>query len=477
MALLLAVFFQLNYLQIFAAERIASNPANVRALLLQYSIKRGTITTLDGVQIAVSKPTGGKLKYRRSYPGGELYGHITGFYSIVYGASRIEATFNDELLGETGVLSMQDIEDSFLGGGKQGDNVRLTIQSELQEVARNALGDQRGAVVAMDPQTGEVRAMWSNPSYDPTGLASHSSKDSKTYRESLDPESSTSPLVSIATHRGYPPGSTMKVVTAAAALESGRYDPDSKFPDPAQLELPLTDQTLTNYSKTSCAGGGQIDLFTALEISCDTTFALLGLEIPGEIREMSEAMSFNEAIPFDVGNEASTFPDVPDEEEPLRAYVGIGQGDVSATPLQMALVAATVANGGEVPRPRLVREVIDPSGGITERFQPETLGRALSNGTAAEVTRMMEAVVESGTGTAAQMTGVSVAGKTGTAQNVEGENPHTWFIAFAPANDPQLAVAVFVENGGSFGSEATGGAVAAPIARQIFQVDREIRGW
>ncbi|MFN2389177.1 MAG: peptidoglycan D,D-transpeptidase FtsI family protein [Actinomycetota bacterium] len=477
LALLLAVFFQLNYLQIFAAERIASNNANVRSLLLQYSIKRGTITTVDGVPVAVSKRTGGRLKYLRTYPEGELYGHITGFYSIVYGASRIEASFNDQLLGETGVVSMQDIEDRFLGGGKQGDNVLLTIQSRLQETARAALGERVGAVVALDPGTGEVRAMWSNPSYDPGPLASHTGKESRAYRATLDPDSPDSPLVSLATNRSFPPGSTVKVITAAAALESGRYTPTSTFPDPVELELPLTDETLTNFSKTACAGGGEIDLFFALEISCDTTFARLGLEIPDEVRETAESMGFNEPIPFDVGTEASTFPEVPDDEEPLRAYAAIGQGDVSGTPLQMALVAAAVANGGEVPRPRLVREVIDPSGGLSESFGPETLGRAMSADTAAEVTRMMEAVVASGTGTAAQMPGVGVAAKTGTAQSVPGAAPHAWFIAFAPAANPQLAVAVFVANGGGAGSEATGGAVAGPIARQMLETDREIRGW
>jgi len=319
--------------------------------------------------------------------------------------------------------------------------------------------------------------MWSNPSYDPTPLASHDSAEAKRYWNSLDPESSTSPLVSKATSRGYAPGSTVKVITTAAALET-KYQPDDTFPDPVELELPQTDETLTNFTKTACVGG-QIDLFTALEVSCDTTFAMIGMELPNEVREMAEAIGFNEQIPFDVGTEASSFPEVGEDNKPFQAYVAIGQGDVVATPLQMALVAATVANGGEVPRPQLVREVIDPSGGIVERFQPETLGSAMSSDTAREVTEMMEAVVQgdNGTGQAAQIPGVTVAAKTGTAQTVEGASPHAWFIAFAPAEDPQLAVAVIVENGGQVGSEATGGAVAAPIAKTLLEADRQIRGW
>lgn len=473
--LFLAVFFQLNYVQIFAAERIASNNANVRSLLREYSIQRGDIVTLDGTRVATSKATGGKLKYRRIYPEGELYGHITGFYSINYGESRIEATYHKQLLGDAGVISMQDIQDRFLGAGEEGDDVRLTIHSRLQQAARDALGSNKGAVIAMDPQSGEVRAMWSNPSYDPTPLASHDAAEAKKYWKSLDPKSSNSPLVSRTTSRGYAPGSTVKVITAAAALET-KYQPDDTFEDPVELELPQTDETLTNFTKTSCAGG-EIDLFTALEVSCDTTFAMLGMELPNEVREVAEAMGFNDQIPFDVGTEPSSFPEVGEDNKPFQAYVAIGQGDVVATPLQMALVAATVANGGEVPRPQLVREVIDPSGGIVERFQPETMATAMSSGTARELSEMMEAVVASGTGTAAQMPGVSVAAKTGTAQTVEGANPHAWFIAFAPAEDPQLAVAVIVENGGTFGSEATGGAVAAPIAKKLLETDRQIRGW
>jgi peptidoglycan glycosyltransferase len=482
----LAVFLQLNYIQIFAAEGIADNPANSRALLREYSIKRGDILTLDGERVAVSVATNGTYKYRRTYPLGELYGHITGFYSIVYGKTRIEASYDDVLLGDTGVISMQDIQDKFLGGGDEGDDVRLTIHSRLQEAAQRALGDNLGAIVAMDPRTGEVRAMWSSPSYDPTPLASFEAKEAKTYWDSLDPKSTTSPLIAKTTSRSYPPGSTMKVLTAAAALESGKYTIDSEFPDPDALKpcseseppcMPLTNQSLTNFTHRACTGAGRIDLFTALRISCDTTFAIIGLEIHDEIRQMAEAMGFNEPLPFDVGTAASIYPDVPDDSAPFRAYAAIGQGDAAATPLQMAVIASTIANGGQVPRPRLVREVIDASGGIVRTIKPETMGEAMSPETAQHITDMMVAVVESGTGVAAQIPGVRVAGKTGTAQTVEGENPHAWFIAFAPADDPQIAIAVIVENGGSFGSEATGGAVAAPIAKILIEADRQIRGW
>jgi penicillin-binding protein A len=477
LVLMLLVFGMLNYVQFVSAENIASNTANVRTLLREYSIKRGDIVTVDNVTVATSRNTGGKLKFLRTYPGGDLYGHITGYYSLRFGTDRIERSYNDQLLGETGVISMQDIQDRFLGSGEEGDDVRLTIHSEMQERAREVLGSNRGAIVALDPQTGEVRAMWSNPSFDPAPLASHDSDEQEAAWNELN-DRDPNPLANLATSQGFPPGSTFKVVTLAAALESGRFNPDSSFPDPVALDLPQTDDTLTNFTKTACLGGGEIDLFTALVVSCDTTFAILGLQLHDQIRDMAERIGFNAPIPYDVATEPSSFPEVDDDNQPFRAFAGIGQGNVVATPLQMALVAATVANDGEVVRPRLVKEVIDSSGDIISTPPEESLGAAMSPTTADAVTEMMVAAVgPEGTGANAAIPDVDVAGKTGTAQSTPGAAPHAWFIAFAPANDPRLAVAVFVANGGSFGVEATGGMVAAPMAKAMFELDRELRGW
>lgn len=473
----IAIFAMLNYVQFFEAETIAGNRANRRALYAEYAIRRGDIVTEDQVTVARSEATKDQLKYLREYPGGSLFAHATGYYSHIYGTDQIERSFDDFLLGEAGEISMQEIEDHLFGGEKQGDNVILTINSKLQEAARSALGDRRGAVVAMDPRSGEVLALWSNPSYDPGPLASHETKDARQAWNALDPTTATSPLINLATLRRYPPGSTMKVVAAAAALENGD-NPDTTYPDPVALDLPLTDETLQNFTRTACAGGGEIDLFTALEISCDTTFGMIGLERHDEIKEVAEAIGFNDTLEFDVRTSASVYPEIDDDNAPFRAFAAIGQGNTDATPVQMALVAATVANGGEVPRPRLVKEIVDRSGGSVRRFEPETTAEAMSTETARELTEMMVAVVASGTGTAAQMEGVEVAGKTGTSQTGrEGEAPHTWFISFAPANDPQIAIAVIVENGGTAGSEATGGAVAAPVSKAVMEADRRIRGW
>ncbi|MBA3290065.1 MAG: penicillin-binding protein 2 [Actinobacteria bacterium] len=479
MVMLLIVFAQLNYLQIFAADSIASNPANSRRLLQEYSIKRGNIITSDNVTIAESTDTGGRFRFERSYPEEDLFGHTTGFYSILFGNSGIESAYGDELLGESNVISMQDIEDSLFGSGEQGDNVRVTINSEMQQVARDALGEQRGSVVAMDPRSGQILAMWNNPSFDPTPLASHESEVQRQGRAALDPQSATSPLVNLATQRGYPPGSTFKVVTAAAALESGEFNPGSTFDDPVSFDLPQTDDTISNFSGGACTGGGQITLEQALTVSCNTTFAEIGQEIPDEIAATSEAFGFNSALPFDLRTEQSTFQEADEDNLPRRSLSAIGQGDVVATPLQMLLVVAAIANDGEVPRPRLAQEIVDPTGGVVESFSPETLGEAMSTSTSNTLGGMMRNVVENGSGTAAQIPGVVVAGKTGTAQTTEGADPHAWFISFAgpDGDDPQIAVAVIVENGGSLGSEATGGQVAAPIAKALIETDKAIRGW
>jgi peptidoglycan glycosyltransferase len=472
----LAVFAQLNYVQIFAAENIASNPANIRSLLREYSIKRGDIVTIDGVTVAQSIATDDRLKFLRRYPEAELYGHITGYYSLVFGADRIERTYHDQLLGESGVISMQDIQDRFLGSGERGDDVRLTIDSRVQAAARDALGSNQGAVVALDPQTGAIRAMWSNPSFDPNPISSHRPGRIRQAWENLN-EQTPNPLQHIATTRGFPPGSTFKVVTAAAALESGRFNPQSTFDDPVSFTPPQTSSSISNFSGGTCAGGGQISLADALRVSCNTTFAQLGLEVSGPMAGVTTGMGFNRRIPFDVSTEASTFERADGNNLPRRSLAGIGQGDIVTTPLQMALVAASIANGGETPKPRLVEEVSDPSGGIVARPSDESIGTAMSESTARTLTEMMVAVVTDGTGANAQIPGLEIAGKTGTAQSAEGAAPHAWFIAFAPAQNPRIAVAVFVQNGGSFGAEATGGTVAAPMARQVIEEDREVRRW
>jgi peptidoglycan glycosyltransferase len=346
----------------------------------------------------------------------------------------------------------------------------------VQVAAQEALGELPGAVVALRPSTGDVLALVANPTYDPNPLASQDPRIVRQTWEELnaDPDK---PLVSRASDELFPPGSTFKLVTASAALENG-FGPESVWPNPRELDLPLTDETLENFGGSHCAGGAAtITLATALQISCNVTFGEIGLELGAE-RLAAEARLYGftaepgeDLVPFDIPWVSGVFPapETFEQREPAVALSAIGQQDVAANPLQMALVAAAIGNDGVLMQPRLVTEARDPSGRVIATFEPAEFSRPLSPTNAAVLTQMMVSVVASGTGTAAQIPGVSVAGKTGTAQHGEGLDPHAWFVSFAPAEAPEVAVAVIVLDGGSLGSEATGGQVAAPIAKAVLE--------
>jgi peptidoglycan glycosyltransferase len=471
LGLFVLLFAQTNYLQVFASSRLANNPSNQRLLLQEYDVHRGAILARDErTVLAQSTATSGKFKYLRSYPQGDLYGQITGFYSLVYGRTGLEASQNDFLAGRATELLPQNLVDELLGRDKQGATVVTTIDPKLQKAASAALGSLPGAVVALDPKTGEILAMVANPSYDPNPLSSQDPAEIRATWDSLnaDPDK---PLLSRASQELFPPGSTFKLVTAAAALENG-MTPDTLFPNPPALTLPQTTHLLHNFGDEHCMGGiPKLTIAQALEVSCNVVFGQIGLQLGADkLVEQAQKFGFDQTIPLEIpwaeGSipPASAFADA----TPAVAFSAIGQQDVKANPLQMALVAAAIANGGTEMAPRLVREIRDPSGRVIRTFDPQPWGQPISPQTAAELTAMMVSVVQSGTGTAAQIAGVQVAGKTGTAETATG-NPHAWFVSFAPAENPQIVVAVVVLNGGSLGSEATGGHVAAPIARAVLQ--------
>ncbi len=473
------LFAQVNYLQVFAADRIANHDANAfRQLKAEYAVDRGLILAADGrTVLASSRRSSGDLKYERRYAQGERYGHVTGFYSFIFGKRELEDTFNEYLTGDAAELFPQTMTDLVLGRPKRGATVVTTIEPELQAAAETALGDQPGAVVAIEPATGNVLALVANPSFDPNLLSAQVGRDVRDAWEDLnaDPDK---PLVSRASDELFPPGSTFKLVTAAAALEHG-FGPDSTWDNPQVLDLPLTDATLGNFGGGVCAGGAaQITLAQALEESCNVTFGEIGLELGAEaLAQQARLFGFTaeaneDSIPFDIGWVPGVFPDAETfaQREPAVALSAIGQQDVAANPLQMALVAAAIGNDGSLMRPRLVTEVRDPSGRVIAEFEPEEWSQPLSTSNADALTQMMVTVVASGTGTAAQISGVDVAGKTGTAEHGDGEPPHVWFTSFAPADAPRVAVAVVVLNGGRLGSsEATGGEIAAPIARAVLE--------
>jgi len=467
------LLINVNYVQVVKADTYRNDTRNARGLLRSYSHQRGPIVLSTGSggasAIAVDKGTPSeRFKFLRTYPGGEAFAHVTGFASFVYGRTGIEQAENDVLSGQSDNLFVHRLSDYVTGRKAEGGRVVLTLQQAAQRAAFAGLAGKRGAVVALDPRTGAILAMVSTPSYEPARLSSHNAKAMRAYYASLQNDKDD-PLLNRAISQTYPPGSTFKVITSAAALSSGKYKPDTSIPSPTELKLPQTSRTLKNFGGEVCGNGTSTTLADALRISCNTAFGQLGLDLGGDaVRAQAEKFGLDDdgvRVPMKVAK--SVFPD--SLSKPQEAQSAIGQYDVRVTPLQMAMVAAGVANGGTVMRPYLVREVQAPDLSTLSQTDPQVYKRAISQSVADQLTAMMELVVTSGTGTAAQIPGIQVAGKTGTAQHAEGASPHAWFIGFAPARDPQVAIAVLVEDGGSFGSEATGGRVAAPIARDVMR--------
>jgi peptidoglycan glycosyltransferase len=468
--LMLVLVAQLTYLQVIDADNLEHDPRNVRSALRDANRPRGPIVTADGVVLArsVRVDDGTEFKYQREYPEGPLFSQVVGYQSFVVGNSGVEKSYNSELVGRDTELQIESLPD--LVGGKQAvGTVVLSLRADVQRVAAQALGFQRGSVVALDVTTGKILAMYSNPSYDPQPLASHDVKVAQAYFKTLS-EDPAKPDLPRAYRERYPPGSTFKTITTSVALDDGAAAPDTEFPQLNALDLPQTDARLANFGNQTCGG----TLEESFVESCNTTFAALGLQlgdafVPGMNRFGVGA----EPPPIDIepGAVASIGPPPGSfqDNQPQFALAGIGQGQVATTPLQMALTAAGIGNGGVIMSPHVGAEIRDANGDLVRRIDDSEWRQGSTAATAQAVGSMMAEVVQRGTGTAAQISGIAVAGKTGTAQ-VDGGDPHAWFIAFAPAEAPRVAVAVIVEHGGSFGSEATGGRVAAPIAAKVLRV-------
>jgi len=464
------LILNVNWVQVVKAEDYRDDPRNSRVLLRTYERERGPIAVLDAQgqrqAVAESVRTDGPLEWLRTYPGGAEYAAVTGYYSLIYGRTGIERSQDEELSGDADEFFVRRLSDVVTGRSPEGGAVLLTLDPAAQAAAYAGLQGNRGAVVALDPRTGAVLAMASLPSYDPARLSSFEPEDIRSYYAELN-GADADPLLNRAISKTYPPGSTFKVVTAAAALENG-VTTETQIPSPTVLDLPQTRAGLRNFGGASCSGETST-LAEAMRISCNTAFGALGLQLGDDaLREQAEAFGFGDTdlrVPTRVAD--SRFPE--DANPPQTAQSAIGQFDVRVTPLQMAMVAAGIANDGEVMEPYLVQEVQAPDLSVVSAARPRTLSRATSEEVADELTSMMELVVADGSGRRAQIDGVRVAGKTGTAQHAQGRPPHAWFISFAPADDPQVAVAVVVEDGGSLGSEATGGALAAPIAADVMR--------
>ncbi|MDX6635616.1 MAG: penicillin-binding protein [Solirubrobacterales bacterium] len=456
-----------SYWSVFDADALKEKDANKRPLLEQQQIPRGRILTADGTLIAKSVPKGrgsGK-RYVRRYPEGALFGHPIGYSFVRYGDSEFEQFHNEDLVGEGSEFS--SIVDELLGERQEGNDIVTNIDSEAQRVALSDLESAGlGAVVAIEPSTGAVKVMASNAPFDPNRVPYEYSK--------LNNDEIERPLVNRATQGLYPPGSTFKVVTAAAGLDSGAITPETPIDAPGSLEVEGT--PLENDFGEDFFGA---TLDTALTSSVNTWFGQLGQQLGNDtLFEYMERFGFNATPAIDLPEdevvksgvwdlESNELLDVSDPVDLAR--LAIGQERLLATPLQMAQVAAAVANGGKLMKPQIWKRVVDPDGRTTDTMDPSVYSEAISEETAAELTTAMEGVVSEGTGTNAAISGVLVAGKTGTAETPgnlacgggEDEN-QAWFIGFAPADDPQIAIAASVECTEQFGND-----VAAPIFADV----------
>lgn len=464
LGMFLVLFLKLNDLQVVRADKLAHAPGNTRVITRDFARPRGRILSADNAVLAESVDVDDDFERQRRYPEGDLFAHVTGYFSFTYGTEGVERRYNADLAGRS--VAVKKLTDVLADRTRTGD-VKLTLSKGLQQAARDALGTRTGAVVALNPTDGAVLALWSYPSFDPNPLSGHSQKAVQERWDALEADPAK-PLLPRAYRRSYAPGSTFKVVTSAAALERRSDLVGKAYPPLRQLDLPQTDANLPNFGGSSC-GGTLPDL---LRVSCNTGFAQLGLDMGAEALAGEAAdFGFNARPPLDLPAVArSTFPDVASfrQDQPALAKSAIGQQDVAATPLEMALVAAGVANGGVVMKPHVLAEVRDNEGQVVRSYRPSPWMTAMSATNAAALRDMMVTVAQRGTATRANVPGVTVAAKTGTAQTV-GDNSHAWLIAFAPAEAPRVAVAVIVESQPGLGDTVTGGRIAAPIAQAVLK--------
>jgi peptidoglycan glycosyltransferase len=466
-----ALFVSASLIQVIQVDTLAADGRNTRTLYDSYNEKRGAIL-VAGSPIAESVPVDDAYKYQRVYTKPEMYANITGYFTLNQGLTGIEAAMNAELSGKANSQFLSQLNALLTGQPVQGASVDLTIDPLMQQAAFDGLAKYSGAVSVIEPATGKILALASTPSYNPNQMAAHNSTSVINYYKSLL-ASPGKPLIDRAiTGDMNPPGSVFKLVIMAAALESGKYGPDSTFPNPATFQLPLTDVSIQNANRAACPpGGATVSLADALRYSCNIPFAELGLALGRKaILEQAKKFGFNESFTIPMKTGVSTVPTVMDD--PQTALASFGQYDVRATPLQMSMVSAGIANGGKVMYPNMVNAVIEPNLKTSSQFEAKEFSQAMSPANAAILTKMMVADVDdSYLITNVRISGVKVAGKTGTAENGPGAPFTLWFTGFAPAENPKYAITVVVENGGGLGQAGFTNDIAVPIARKVLEAE------
>jgi peptidoglycan glycosyltransferase len=470
--LVLALLIRDNYLQYVKADQLAGDQDNLRVRIERYSHPRGDII-VDGNPITGSAESKGRqFKYRRTYKDGPMWAPVTGYSSQAFDGSQLEKLDDGILTGNDDRLFFRNTLDMITGKPKQGGNVVTTLNAAAQKAAYNGLARQggKGAVVALEPSTGKILALASYPSYDPSSFGGDRDSDSKAWNKLQKKNNPSDPMLNRALRETYPPGSTFKVVTAAAALENGLYNSADQATDsPQPYTLPNTTRELKNEGSIQCKN---VSLREALRISCNTVFGHIGDQL-GKDKMLKEAekFGFNAEQFTPVRSNASVFPK--EMDRPQTALSSIGQFDTAATPLQMAMVASAVANDGKLMKPYMVDELQSSNLDPVAKTQPEEMSRPLSPANAQILQSMMQTVVEKGTGTNAQINGVTVGGKTGTAQHgvANSANPYAWFISYAklPDGSSPVAVAVVIEDESANRDDISGGGLAAPIAKNVMQ--------
>ena len=473
LVLFAALLLNINYVQFVEADDLNAKNGNKRVINEEFSRDRGAIL-VDGDAVAESVKSKDEYKFQRRYPDGGLYAPVTGYFSYVFGRGGLENSENGVLSGSDNRLFVNRVVDLVSNKQPKGGSVELTIDPLAQKAAAEGLEwlgkNTKGAVVALDPKTGAVLAMVSQPSYNPNRLASHDFSAVQKSWNALNADKDK-PMLNRTTQQTLPPGSTFKLVTAAAALENGVVDNiDDKIKAGSRLTFPGIQYSLPNENGGNC-GGDRITFEQALNVSCNVAFGALAGKI-GQEKLAAQAAKFGFGTdPLDgLAGDASRFT-VGDSklEAPQLAQSGIGQFEVATTPLQMAMVAAGIANDGEVMKPYVVKTVRSPNLTVLERGEPERLSHAMSSSNAAKLRDLMVSTVQVGTATSARIAGVDVGAKTGTAQSTPDRPPYAWFVSYAKEGDRQVAVAVLVESSDTARDEIAGGRLAGPIARSVME--------
>lgn len=472
LAMILALMGNATYVQFINSGDLNDRSGNRRVIDENFSRDRGAIL-VAGEPIAQSVPSKDSYRFQRTYADGPLYAPVTGYFSYIYGPSALERSQNRVLSGTDNRLFVNRVIDLLANKQPKGGSIELTIDPLAQSTAAsalNAIGDgTRGAVAAIDADTGAILALVNTPSYNPNDLASHDTRHVTDVWKQLN-ANANKPLLNRATQQALPPGSVFKLITAAAAISELGLKPDDQIRAGSSLAFPGIEYRLTNLDNGNC-GGAQITFERALNVSCNVAFGALAGKL-GEDRLTEQAAKFGFGSEFftDLPVSASTVMGSSENlEAPQLAQSGIGQYNVATTPLQMAMVGAGIANDGRVMRPYLVDTVRGPDLRVLQKAEPEEFATALGRGDATVLQAMMQSTVTQGTAASARISGVEVGAKTGTAQHNPDLPPYAWFVSYGKANGRTVAVAVVVESSNTIRSEIAGGRLAGPVARAVMQ--------